>query len=237
MKAMILAAGLGTRMAPLTDSLPKPLLRAGGKALIEWQIDALLRAGIGDLVINHFHLGMKIEEALQDGGAYGARIRYSRETERLETAGGIIRALPLLQDEWFVVVNADIWTDFDYARLEAPQNPAIMAHLVLVANAPHHPQGDFYLCEDGRLAWRDEAAALAGGRYTFSGISLLSRRLFEGLAPEPMPLSPLLRQAMDAGAVTGELHSGQWWDIGTPQRLETLDQQLRKCVQQDQRSR
>jgi len=223
MKAMILAAGLGTRMSPLTDSTPKPLLKVGGKALIEWHLFNLVEAGIRDIVINHFHLGAQIEQALGDGSRYGAGISYSRESVRLETAGGIIKALPMLEDESFVVVNADVWTDFDFARLQ-PLPDKILAHLIMVPNAAHHPRGDFYLNEQGRL--HNEADA-GEQRYTFSGISVLHRDLFAGYPEQPQALLPLLLSAMQTGAVTGSLYKGQWWDIGTPERLQLLDQQLK----------
>jgi MurNAc alpha-1-phosphate uridylyltransferase len=222
MKAMILAAGLGTRMSPLTDTTPKPLLKVGGRALIEWHLFNLVDAGIKDIVINHYHLGSKIEQALGDGSYYGAHISYSRESVRLETAGGIIKALPMLGDESFVVVNADVWTDFDFARLQ-PLAGKILAHLIMVPNASHHPRGDFYLGKNGRLHNESDAAE---PRYTFSGISVLHRDLFAGYPEQPQALLPLLLSAMQADAVTGSLYTGQWWDIGTPERLQLLDRQL-----------
>jgi N-acetyl-alpha-D-muramate 1-phosphate uridylyltransferase len=222
MKAMILAAGLGTRMSPLTDTTPKPLLKVGGKALIEWHLFNLVAAGIRDIVINHFHLGAQIEQALCDGSRYEARISYSRESVRLETAGGIIKALPMLEDENFVVVNADIWTDFDFARLQ-PLPDKILAHLIMVPNASHHPRGDFYRNKQSRLHHEGDTAE---PRYTFSGISVLHRDLFAGYAEQPQALLPLLLATMKSGAVTGSLYTGQWWDIGTPERLQLLDQQL-----------
>ncbi len=222
MKAMILAAGLGTRMSPLTDTTPKPLLKVGGKALIEWHLLNLVGAGIRDIVINHFHLGDKIEQALGDGSAYGARISYSRESVRLETAGGIIKALPLLVDENFVVVNADVWTNFDFARLSSLPDKTL-AHLIMVPNASHHPRGDFYLSEKSKL---HNKSGTSDPRFTFSGISMLHRDLFAGYPEQPQALLPLLLSAMQAGAVTGSVHTGQWWDIGTPERLQLLDQQL-----------
>ncbi len=222
MKAMILAAGLGTRMSPLTDTTPKPLLKVGGKALIEWHLLNLVDAGIRDIVINHFHLGEKIEQALGDGSKYAARISYSRESVRLETAGGIIKALPLLEDESFIVVNADVWTDFNFSRLQ-PLPDRTLAHLIMVPNASHHPRGDFYLNKQGRLHNESDASQ---PRCTFSGISVLHRDLFAGYPEQPQALLPLLLTAMQAGAVTGELYAGQWWDIGTPERLQLLDQQL-----------
>jgi MurNAc alpha-1-phosphate uridylyltransferase len=218
MKAMILAAGRGERMRPLTDHTPKPLLRIGGQTLIERQIHALVRAGIRELVINHAHLGDMLVEALGDGRSCGARITWSPEPPgALETGGGIFNALPLLGDDAFVVVNADIWTDFDFANL--PAAPDGLAHLVLVANPEHHPAGDFAL-GGGRVS-RDGPV-----RYTFSGIGLYRAQLFTGCTPGAFPLAPLLHQAMDAGKVSGELYRGTWFDIGTPERLAAVDAAL-----------
>ncbi|MBE7420955.1 MAG: nucleotidyltransferase family protein [Zoogloeaceae bacterium] len=224
MKAMILAAGRGERMRPLTDATPKPLLSAGGKPLIVWHIEALVRAGIRDIVINHAHLGGMIEAALGDGGRFGAVIRYSPETEALETAGGIAQALPLLGEAPFAVINGDIACDFDYARMpalaRAMAGRRTLAHLVLVPNPPHHPRGDFAL-RDGRVSGDGEA------KLTFSGIGLYDPRLFAGIARGARAsLTPLLRAAMEAGAVSGELHAGLWFDIGTPERLADIDRLL-----------
>jgi len=219
MKAMILAAGRGERMRPLTDTTPKPLLRAGGRMLIEYHLDNLLRAGITDIVINHAHLGAQIEAALGDGSRYGAHIRYSPEPEgALETGGGIFQALPLLGSEPFLVVNGDVWTDYPFARL--PTGPAGLAHLVLVGNPPHHPQGDFALTDDGRV---EECGPQ---RLTFSGISVLRPELFARCGPGRFPLGPLLRRAMAVRQVNGEHYTGGWRDIGTPQRLAELDREL-----------
>lgn len=219
MKAMILAAGRGERMRPLTDATPKPLLRAGGRALIEYHLDNLLRAGITDIVINHAHLGAQIEAALGDGSRYGAHIAYSPEPEgALETGGGIVQALPLLGDGPFLVVNGDIWTDFDYRAL--PQDIAGLAWLVLVDNPEHHAAGDFHLRE-GRVFAEGEP------RLTFSGIGLYRAALFAGCMPGKFPLAPLLRAAMARGEVQGLHYTGRWWDIGTPQRLADLDRLLR----------
>lgn len=224
MKAMILAAGLGTRMLPLTAHTPKPLLRVGGRCLIEWQVDRLAAAGVTEIVINHYYLGEQIEQTLGDGSRYGVNLVYSAETERLETAGGIIRALPLLGDAHFIIANSDVWTDFDYRRLiaraelmqRAAENP-IMAHLVMVPNAAHHPGGDFVLESDGCVLDQD------GPRLTYAGISLLHPDLFAGLTAQFQPLTPLLRRAMQQRQVTGELFSGAWQDVGTPERLAALD--------------
>ncbi len=215
MKAMILAAGRGERMRPLTDHTPKPLLLVGGRPLIEYHITALVAAGITELVINHAHLGSQIEAALGDGGRYGAQIRWSPEGQALETGGGILRALPLL-GECFIVVNGDVWTDYNFAQLTPPPG---LAHLVLVDNPPHHPAGDFALSA-GRVG------TAAVGRLTFSGIGVYRSALFADCQPGPFPLAPLLRQAMATGAVSGEHHCGRWVDVGTPQRLAELDAQL-----------
>jgi N-acetyl-alpha-D-muramate 1-phosphate uridylyltransferase len=225
MKAMILAAGHGKRMLPLTQSTPKPLLRAGEHSLIEWQILKLARAGIGDLVINLHHLGEQIPAALGDGARLGVHIQYSPETELLETAGGIINALPLLGTEAFVVVNGDVWTDYDYTRLNAAaarlEADHALAHLLLVPNAEHHPQGDFYLHGNGYVAGEGEP------RLTFSGISVLHPLLFQGLTVQRLPLSPVLRQAMTRQQVSGEYFTGDWQDIGSPERLKALECRLR----------
>lgn len=214
MKAMILAAGRGERMRPLTDRTPKALLRVGGQTLIEHHIHAMVRAGITELVINHAHLGEQIVRALGDGAAYGVAIRYSPETgAALETGGGIFNALPLLGAAPFLVVNADIWTDYDFTGL--PRDIDGLAHLVMVDNPPQHPGGDFSLSA-GRLAQRGPAML------TFSGIGVYRPALFEGCAAGAFPLAPLLRRAMDAGQVSGEHYTGRWYDIGTPQRLAQI---------------
>jgi MurNAc alpha-1-phosphate uridylyltransferase len=218
MMAMILAAGRGERMRPLTDHLPKPLLKAGGKALIEHRIESLAAAGFRDLVINHAHLGAQIEAHLGNGGRYGVRITWSREPDAaLETGGGIFQALAWLDGENFLVVNADIWTDYPFARLAAPI--AGLAHLVLVDNPPQHPRGDFVL--------RDSRVQAEGTpRLTFSGIGVYHRDLFRGCRPGRFPLAPLLRHAMESGQVSGEHYTGAWHDIGTPERLAELDRAL-----------
>ena len=221
---MILAAGRGERMRPLTDHTPKPLLQAGGKPLIVWHIERLVRAGITDLVINHAHLGMQIEQALGDGSRYGARIRYSDEGTALETAGGIAFALHLLGEQPFAVVNGDVYCDFDFrhlpARVAALANSTDMAHLVLVDNPEHNLKGDFGLC-DARVV--DVAP-----KQTFSGIGLYKPALFVGIQRgTKAPLAPLLRAQITLGKVSGEHHRGTWVDVGTPQRLDELDKQLR----------
>lgn len=229
MKAMILAAGLGERMRPLTDHTPKPLLEAGGKPLLVWQIERLRRAGFTDLVINHAHLGMRIEAALGDGAALGVRIAWSDEGTPLETAGGIANALHLLGAAPFVVTNGDVYTEFDYARLRGvldamARDPGHLAHLVLVDNPPHHPQGDFLL-DEGKVT---QPPTHAIARLTFSGIGCYRPELFAGIVPgDKAKLAPLLYRAMQMDGVTGEHYTGRWADIGTPQRLADLDAELK----------
>lgn len=222
---MILAAGRGERMRPLTDTCPKPLLAAGGKPLIVWQIERLRAAGFSEIVINHAHLGHLIEAALGDGAALGVRLRYSPEAVALETAGGIRQALPLLGEAPFVVVNGDIFCDADLlaVRTAVPHLRADgdLAHLVLVANPDHNPAGDFAVA-NGRIVEQ-------GPAFTFSGIGAYHPALFADLiAGQPARLAPLLRAAIAQGRVSGSLHHGQWIDVGTPERLRELDQQLRE---------
>ncbi len=225
MRAMILAAGRGERMRPLTDSLPKPLLPVGGRPLIEHHLCALAVAGFREIVINTGYLGEQLPARLGRGGRFGLSIRYSPEPpEALETGGGVFQALPLLGETPFVVINGDIWTDYDYARL--PGRLAGLAHLVLVNNPPQHPGGDFALA-GGQVSGQGAA------RLTFSGISVLKPALFAGCAPSRFPLAPLLRRAMAAGQVTGEHYQGAWRDIGTPERLADLDQQLRSTTRDE----
>ena len=221
MKAMILAAGRGVRMRPLTDTTPKSLLAVGGKPLIVWQLEKLARAGFGEVVVNHAHLGDMIEAALGDGSRFGLAIHYSREGEALETAGGIAFALPLLGAEPFLVINADIYSDYDFSALAGLNLQDRLAHLVLVDNPPQHPRGDFAL-EAGRV--RE-----SGGRLlTFSGIGVYAPRLFGGIpASAKVALAPLLRKAMAADLVSGEHYHGRWHDIGTAERLVALDAELR----------
>lgn len=214
---MILAAGRGERMRPLTDHTPKPLLRAGAHALIEYHILGLAQAGISQIIINHAHLGDQLEQALGDGRRYGVDIRYSAEGEALETGGGIFRALSLLGGGPFVVVNGDVWTDYPFVQLP---EPAGLAHLVLVDNPPHHPAGDFVLLSDGRVS------DAAGPRLTFSGIGVYRPELFAACRPGRFPLAPLLRAAMAEGRVSGEHYRGGWVDVGTPERLAELDRRL-----------
>lgn len=217
MKAMILAAGKGERMRPLTLHTPKPLVPVAGMPLIEYHIRALAAAGITELVINHAWLGQQIEDYLGDGSRLGVQISWSPEGEPLETGGGIFKALPLLGDQPFVLVNGDVWTSYDFASL--PQRPAGLAHLVLVDNPEHHPQGDFVLGSDGLVAPRKDQAGL-----TFSGISVLDPALFAGCTPGAFRLAPLLVEAMQQGRVSGEHFAGDWVDVGTHERLAQVEQ-------------
>lgn len=217
MKAMILAAGRGERMRPLTDHTPKPLLPVAGRPMLEYTIEALVQAGFTDLVINLAHLGRQIEESIGSGARFGARIAYSNEGENgLETAGGILHALPLLGPEPFLVVNGDIACDFPFATLQEKAQSLRQAHLVLIPNPGHHPEGDFALA-NGIVSIQGKI------RYTFSGIGIYRSELFSQCRPGKMRLAPLLRQAMRTGLVTGEVYRGFWMDIGTPQRLQELD--------------
>ena len=217
MKAMILAAGSGVRMRPLTDARPKPLLEVRGKALIDRLIESLARAGLREIVVNHAHLGHMIEAALGNGSRFGVAVSYSPEAQALETAGGIAKALPLLGGEPFVAVNGDIFCDFDFASLAGRALSRNLAHLVLVPNPPHHPQGDFGL--DG-----NEVRAESEPRWTFSGIGLYRTELFAGIRPGSKgQLAPLLRAAMARRQVSGEVHFGLWHDVGTPERLDALN--------------
>ena len=219
MKAMILAAGRGERMRPLTDHTPKPLLKVADKALIEYHIEGLVRAGFADIIINHAWLGEQFEQALGSGERYGAHLMYSPEgATALETGGGIFKALPLLGSAPFVVVNGDVWSDYPFTRL--PRNMTTLAHLVLVPNPPQHPHGDFFFA-DGAL--RESGMA----KSTFSGIGMYRAELFTGCRPGAFPLAPLLRVAITQGRASGELYQGAWYDIGTPERMEQLDRKLR----------
>jgi MurNAc alpha-1-phosphate uridylyltransferase len=252
MMAMILAAGRGERMRPLTDHTPKPLLEVGGKPLIVWHIERLVEAGITLLVVNHAHLGAQIEAALGDGSRFGARIRYSAENAALETAGGIANALPLLLPSYagggepargptegegapFAVVNGDIYCDYDFSRLHEQaarlQANHDLAHLVLVDNPPHHPKGDFCL-EGNRIKPSGPRSSIPDPEspiLTFSGIGIYHPALFSHIPHGHIaPLAPLLREQIAQGKISGEHHAGVWVDVGTPQRLNELDVQLRK---------
>ncbi len=217
-RAMILAAGRGERMRPLTDSVPKSMLKVGGKPLIQYHLEALARAGFKELVINHAHLGEQITTYLGDGSRYGLHITYSPETgQALETGGGIFNALPLLGDGPFLVVNADVWTDLDFSSLEIEQGK--LAHLLLVPNPPHNQKGDFAL-QDGLVTEGD------GNCFTFSGIGIYHPKLFADCKPDPFRLAPLLYRYAKHGLVGGQLYDGRWVDVGTPQRLKALDAAL-----------
>lgn len=223
MQAIILAAGRGERMRPLTDATPKPLLKVGGKPLIVWTIARLRQAGIMDLVINVSHLAQQIECTLGEGTSLGVRIRYSREQEALETAGGIVWALPLLDDRPFLVVNSDVYSDYDFAGLMVRAQVLVAqqpAHLVLVDNPDHHPQGDFGL--------RDGVVTAEGAKLTFSGIGAYHPALFAGIARgSKCRLAAQLAAPIAEGRVSGEHFRGAWNDVGTPQRLAELDARLR----------
>jgi len=225
MRAMILAAGRGERMRPLTDSTPKPLLPVAGKSLIEWHLQRLARAGLREIVINHAWLGEQIEAALGEGTRFGVRIRYSPEASALETAGGIATALSLLNGGTFLVVNGDVYIEIDFAALAARAAnlgpDSALAHLVLVSNPGHNPAGDFAL--EG-----DRVMSAGATKLTFSGVGVYTPELFAGIAPGTRaPLAPLLRKAMADGRVTGEHFSGCWADVGTPARLVQLDALVR----------
>ncbi|SPE26680.1 Nucleotidyltransferase family protein [Burkholderiales bacterium] len=227
MHALILAAGRGERMRPLTDTVAKPLLPAAGRRLIEWQIEALVRAGILDLVVNTAHLAEQIEAALGDGSRYGARIGYSREgttaADALETLGGIVKALVQLGPQPFLAVSSDILTDFDYRQLlpaaAAIERGQFDAHLVLVENPPYHPLGDM------GIAARPggDVATCTGPRYTYANIGVLAPRLFRELAPVRAPLFPWLFEAVERGRVSTQLWRGRWCNVGTPQDLAIVD--------------
>ena len=222
MKAMILAAGLGKRMRPLTNNTPKPLLLCAGKPLIVYHIEALVAAGVSDIVINHAYLGEQIELALGDGSVYGARIQYSAEGKPLNTGAGIAKALPLLGEEPFILTNGDVWTDFDFKQLLGCK--VDLAHLVMVANPGHNPQGDFALMKNGRLV--ADCNNPRGLGLTYSGLSILHPKLFSFCPKGPFPLRQPLVAAMDEGRVSGQFFRGDWVDVGTPERLELLEQQL-----------
>tara|TARA_R110000868_G_scaffold32988_7_gene120182 strand:+ start:560 stop:1231 length:672 start_codon:yes stop_codon:yes gene_type:complete len=219
MKAMILAAGKGERLRPLTLHTPKPLVHAAGAPLIEYHLRALAAAGFSELVINHAWLGQQIEDYLGDGSRFGVSIAYSAEAEPLETGGGIFKALPLLGDQPFALINGDIFTDYPFAELRRPL--AGLAHLVLVANPGHHAGGDFCL-RDGQVS----DAQVTQESLTYSGMAVLSPALFASCQPGAFKLAPLLRAAMAAGQVSGEAFSGCWVDVGTHERLAEVERLL-----------
>jgi MurNAc alpha-1-phosphate uridylyltransferase len=221
MKVMMLAAGRGDRLRPLTDRIPKPLVEAGGKPLIAWHLERLSAAGLREVVVNVSHLGDAIVERLGDGRRFGLAIRYSREAEPLETAGGIAKALALLGTAAFLLVNSDIYCEVAFAALAKMDLGGRLAHLVLVPNPPHRAQGDFAL----------DAAGLVGNagepRYTYAGVAVVSPQLLSGLRPgEKAPLAPLLREAADRRLISGELYRGLWQDVGTLERLRELESTL-----------
>ena len=222
MKVMILAAGRGERMRPLTDTCPKPLLQVGPHSLIEWHIQSLVAAGLTQIVINHAWLGAQIEQTLGTGRQFGADIQYSPEgSQGFETAGGIATAMPLLGDEPFMVINGDIFTNIDFAKLKF-QAASInetdhLAHLVLVENPLHHLEGDFGLLSNGNI----EPKPLQGCSLTFSGVGIYHPALFADTETHQVAkLAPILRDAMNQGVVTGQKHEGLWLDVGTIERLE-----------------
>nr|VFJ52374.1 MAG: MurNAc alpha-1-phosphate uridylyltransferase [Candidatus Kentron sp. DK]VFJ54693.1 MAG: MurNAc alpha-1-phosphate uridylyltransferase [Candidatus Kentron sp. DK] len=219
MKTMILAAGRGERMRPLTDRIPKPLIPVVGRPLIVHLIHRLVREGFADLIINTAYLAASLETALGDGQKFGARIRYSRESPHaLDTGGGIRHALPLLGPDPFLVLNGDLWTDYPFSRLL--EKPSKLAHLVLVPNPPHNPVGDFFLLpETGKQGC---VSNREGERLTFSGVGVYRPALFHGSEPGISPLRPILDRAIDAGQVTGERYLGVWRDIGTLERLREI---------------
>jgi len=216
MKAMILCAGLGNRMLPLTKHTPKPLLMVNNKPLVEWHIERLYRAGFREVIINIAYLGWMIKEYLGDGQRYGLSIIYSDEQLEggLETAGGIIKALPLLGDKSFLVINGDIWCDYPYSNdFRLYDN---LAHLILVPNPPQHPQGDFGL-KDSRVILGSEKL------YTFAGVGYYSPKLFDSIPYGKRPLAPILKESIKRGDISGEYYTKEWRDIGTPERLEELN--------------
>jgi len=226
MRAMILAAGRGERMRPLTDTLPKPLIPVAGKPLIQWHIEKLAAAGIHEIVINHAWLGERLEQTLRDGSQFDVNIRYSAEPVALETAGGIATALPLLGTSPFLVINGDVWCDWDVAQAfqiaHTLTESTKEAWLLLVPNPDHHPSGDFSLNACGQVT-EDPSF-----KHTFAGIGVYKPSLFwQTPAHQPAKLAPLLRAAIARQALLGQLHLGIWIDVGTPQRLDTLECILR----------
>ncbi len=219
-RAIILAAGRGNRLRPLTDHCPKPLVKVANKPLIVYHLEKLAAAGFTEIVINLFHLGEQIEQYLGNGAAWGVTIAYSKEPTLLEVGGGICQALDLLGPKPFVVVNGDIWTDYPFAQLL--QNPPRLAHLVLVDNPSHHVSGDFVLCENGELRRDSHAQTL-----TYSGIALLSPKLFtDCVKGSAFRLAPLFEQAILSQQLYGEYYPGVWTDVGTVERLQSLENAL-----------
>lgn len=229
MKVMVLAAGRGERMRPLTDALPKPLLKVGGKRLIEYHLERLAAGGFREVVVNTAWLGDMIPAALGSGAQFGLSITYSHERpEALETGGGIFQALPLLGSGPFLLVNGDVWTDIDLGALRRSPPEGSLAHLVLVRNPPHHPRGDFqFTGGPPGPGWLSEGE---GSRHTYSGVGIYRPEFFEGCVPGKFPLLPLLQRAIARRALSGELHEGRWFDIGTTERLAALDAELTRKV-------
>ena len=225
MKAMILAAGMGNRMRPLTLETPKPLLEVGGKPLIVWHIEKLQKIGVTEIVINTAWLAEKLVSALGDGSQFGVNILWSHEVEGLETAGGMINALSLLGDAPFILVNGDVWTTMDFAALLNVQLQTDLAHLVLVDNPAQHPEGDFILANGRGYVFEQQQL---GEALTYSGVAILQPKMFEGLAAGKRPLAPLLKQAMLEHKISASKMQGVWVDVGTPERLNLLDQQIKQ---------
>lgn len=229
MKAMILAAGMGNRMRPLTLHTPKPLLEVGDKPLIVWHIEKLKKIGVTEIVINTAWLGEKLATALGDGSQFGVNILWSHEGEGLETAGGIIRALPLLGDTPFILINGDVWTSMDFSSLLDVKLEGDLAHLVFVANPVQHPQGDFILSHGRGYTFEQQQQ---GEALTYSGVAVIDPKMFMGLDEGKRPLAPLLKQAMLEQKVSASKMNAIWVDVGTPERLKALDQQIKQdnCV-------
>jgi MurNAc alpha-1-phosphate uridylyltransferase len=217
MKAMILAAGKGERMRPLTDQIPKPLLEVAGKPLIAWHLEKLAKANFEDVIINHAYLGKMIEAYVGDGSRWNLKIAYSREGSPLETAGGIKKALPLIGDQPFLVINADIYTDFNFATIKNRNLNDCKGHLVMVKNPKQHPDGDFFL--------QNNQIELEGKeRLTFSGIAIYQPKIFEDINIEPVAkLAPILKKLIGEKCISGEAYRGLWFDIGTPERLNEVN--------------
>jgi MurNAc alpha-1-phosphate uridylyltransferase len=224
MKVMLLSAGVGERMRPLTDHTPKPLLQVAGVPLIEHHIRRLAEVGLGDLIINVSHLAQQIIDYCGDGSRWGVSIAYSPESMPLETAGGIINAMPLLGDAPFMVVNGDVWTDYPFSQLASRELDEIasVAHLVLVDNPPQHPLGDFSLDDRGQLGIKEPDSM----GYTYAGLGLYSPNFFAGVTAGKLAMRPLLDKAIRNGVCSGEYYGGEWVDVGTPQRLKDLDEMV-----------
>jgi len=234
MKAMILAAGLGNRMRPLTDHTPKPLLCAGGKPLIEYHLEKLQRAGVREVIINLAYLGEKIRAHLGDGQRFGLEIIYSSEPEPLETGGALLQALDLLGTNPFLLINGDVWCDLDIAQfIQQPLSATQLGHLLLVTNPEFHPRGDFALADNGLLV--DDPDCNHPQRFTFGGISLLKPDIIASYPDkrQKFPLVEVLRRAIAHHQLTGQVHSGHWSDVGTPMRLQELDNYLSHSTQPD----